>query len=300
MASIDPTDLFGRVQAILKGYTGTGFDWLQIDPVTKALKVAGTVTVDTSSLATGAKQDTGNNSLSSIDGKLLATAVSADAVANPTVSKIGTFLSGFNGTTWDRLRTGTSAISATLTGFLNTLPWSIYQLTPGTRTDGQGGPFLSDATGSLKVTNSQGFTDLQLIATFSDTSPASATTVASASTATGLCLYENLIWLCDVQGGTGGTLNIYVQDSCDGGSTWYDRIALPQLSAGAAVTYYRLHGALTGVISTVGKNLVPTLTAGTISGGYWGNQARVVYKAGSGTSGGTAQVIRLYGSRLKG
>lgn len=41
------------------------------------------------------------------DGNALApsAAAEADAVANPTLSKLGTYLHGFNGTTWDRLRT---------------------------------------------------------------------------------------------------------------------------------------------------------------------------------------------------
>lgn len=60
-------------------------------------------------------------------------------------------LKGFNGTTWDRLRSGLTAISSTFTGFLNTMPWATFLSAPGTRTNGQGGPLLSDSVGNLNV-----------------------------------------------------------------------------------------------------------------------------------------------------
>lgn len=88
-----------------------------------------------------------------VAGTFGASAAGADAVANPTMSKIFAYLQGFNGTTWDRIRTAVTTVSSTLTGFLNTLPWSIYHATPTTRTDGQGGPLESDTSGNLKVTD---------------------------------------------------------------------------------------------------------------------------------------------------
>lgn len=63
---------------------GGGVVKLQADPTTHELlvKATGTVTVDTSSLATSAKQDTGNTSLASIDTKTpaLGQALAADSV----------------------------------------------------------------------------------------------------------------------------------------------------------------------------------------------------------------------------
>lgn len=47
------------------------------------------------------------------------------------------------------LRAGITAVSSVFTGFLNTLPWSIYKLLPTTRADGQGGPLMSEPLGSL-------------------------------------------------------------------------------------------------------------------------------------------------------
>ncbi len=89
--------------------------------------------------------------LASIDAKLPAVAVGADAVANPTLSKIFTFLMGFNGTSWDRLRTAVVSITSTLTGFLNTIPYTIYHASPSTRAEGQGGPQESDINGNTRT-----------------------------------------------------------------------------------------------------------------------------------------------------
>ena len=51
-----------------------------------------------------------------------------------------------------RLRSAITTVSSTFTGFLNTLGWTIFYTTPGTRTNGQGGPTLSDALGNLLTT----------------------------------------------------------------------------------------------------------------------------------------------------
>jgi len=85
-------------------------------------------------------------------GDIASESAGADAGSNtsnrlPTSSR----MYGFNGTTWDRLRTAITTVSATLTGFLNTLPWAVYNTTPSTRTNGQGGPLQADTLGSLNV-----------------------------------------------------------------------------------------------------------------------------------------------------
>lgn len=76
----------------------------------------------------------------------------ADSVANPMLASIFSFLMGFNGSDWDRIRTGLTAVASSFLGILNTIPWGIYHTTPTTRTDGQGGPFETDASGNLKHT----------------------------------------------------------------------------------------------------------------------------------------------------
>lgn len=91
-----------------------------------------------------------------VDTEFPAAAALADAKANPTTTSVEAHMSGFNGTTWDRLRSGVTALTATLTGFLNTLPWAVYNASPTVRTEGQGGPLQATATGNLKVEDQGG------------------------------------------------------------------------------------------------------------------------------------------------
>ena len=84
-----------------------------------------------------------------VDSEFPAAAALADATANPTTTTTGANMFGFNGTTWDRIRAGITAVTATLTGWLNILPWAIYNATPTTRTEGQGGPVQSNSLGAI-------------------------------------------------------------------------------------------------------------------------------------------------------
>lgn len=85
-------------------------------------------------------------------GKFPSAAAVADAATNATsVTQVGARVVGYNGATWDMLRSGLTSVTSTLTGFLNTLPWAVYHTTPSTRTDGQGGPMEADSLGNLSV-----------------------------------------------------------------------------------------------------------------------------------------------------
>jgi hypothetical protein len=64
---------------------------------------------------------------------------------------ISSWLYGFNGTTWDRVRTGLTAATSTPIGFLNSLPFGKYNATPPTLTDGQSINMQLDVAGNLKV-----------------------------------------------------------------------------------------------------------------------------------------------------
>lgn len=101
--------------------------------------------------ATSAKQDTGNTSLSSIDGKIATAAAATDAKSNPTAGLVQTLPLAFNGTSWDRVRSAQSTPTGTLTGFQNSLPLAIYNSSAPTATNGQVLPFQVDASGFLKV-----------------------------------------------------------------------------------------------------------------------------------------------------
>jgi hypothetical protein len=78
--------------------------------------------------------------------------VGVDGVSNTQNElEVSSRLLGFNSTTWDRLRAGITAVTATLTGWLNTLPWAIFHTTPATRTNTQGGPLEADNAGNLRI-----------------------------------------------------------------------------------------------------------------------------------------------------
>jgi hypothetical protein len=78
--------------------------------------------------------------------------VGADAESNTsTRGRVVAWLKGFNGTTWDRLRAGVTAIDTTFTGMLNTIPQAVHETTPATRTNGQRGWLQAYTDGSLRV-----------------------------------------------------------------------------------------------------------------------------------------------------
>jgi hypothetical protein len=127
------------------------------------------------------------------------------------------------------------------------------------------------------------------------TSPASATTVAQ-TPVTGLGPYRSMIVFANIQGGTGGTLDIYIQFSPDSGTTWVDYAHFAQLAAGAAAITRMFAVSKSGqqtTLQTVGTGTSPALAASTIVGGDWGDRLRVVAVAGASTSAGAAQVISL-------
>lgn len=80
------------------------------------------------------------------------TTADADAVSNTQNNlQTGARLSGFNGTTWDRIRTGLVAVQTAFTGILNTISMGRYNLTPPTLADGNIAPLQMDANGNLKT-----------------------------------------------------------------------------------------------------------------------------------------------------
>lgn len=76
----------------------------------------------------------------------------ADARSNTQNSEsVEARLTGFNGTTWDRIRTAIVASTATFTGLLNAISMGRYNATPPTFTDGHVGPVQLDVNGQTKV-----------------------------------------------------------------------------------------------------------------------------------------------------
>jgi hypothetical protein len=114
---------------------------------------------------------------------------------------------------------------------------------------------------------------------------------------TDLSKYTSLALYTELQGCTGGTLDVYLQVSPDCGTTWVDFMHFPQLAGGAAVvtTVTPFANAAATAPVAVGKGTSPALAANTFVGGHPGDRMRVVFKTGAGVTVGTAQVIKLYG-----
>lgn len=135
------------------------------------------------------------------------------------------------------------------------------------------------------------------------TSPASATTeIPAAGYAPDMGMCDSLLIYAAIRGGTGGTLDIYLQMSPDMGTTWVDYAHFAQLADGAAAikrVWTVSKSAQQTSIVTVGSGSSPALAANTIIGGEFGDRIRVVNVAGVGTSAGAAQAITIVGTRSR-
>ena len=100
----------------------------------------------------------------------------------------------------------------------------------------------------------------------------------------------------DLVGATGGTLDVFVQISPDGGTNWYDMVHFAQLAGGAAATKLFAPVSLFTNITTpvvVGKNLTPLLATNTVVNGAFSDRCRLVFVAGAGTTVGAAVRITV-------
>ena len=129
---------------------------------------------------------------------------------------------------------------------------------------------------------------------------ASAAGTVVTSTSPSIMIYRNLEIVAQLQGNTGGTMDMYLQTSPDNGLTWYDYIHFPQRAAGAAVAAYHTtvarDGGQTATPIVVGAGIVPALAANAVVGGSFGTMLRVVIVSGGGTTVGKPQTISMYAS----
>ena len=136
--------------------------------------------------------------------------------------------------------------------------------------------------------------------TITATSPAAASTVVHTAQFSGLADCEALTIITDLRGATGGTLDVYLQTSHDGGTTWFDFAHAAQLAAGAAQVREVWHVSRSTAVTTstvVGTGTSPALAADTVLGGSWGDSLRIVFVAGVSTSAGASQTIHVAGKR---
>jgi len=145
---------------------------------------------------------------------------------------------------------------------------------------------------------------------FTEATPASASTVASAGVVQNAANYlppgvagpletDNAIDIvAEITGGTGGALDVYLQTSGDNGITWYDSVHFAQVAAGTSsiqrTCITELAQPTTAAPVVVGKNLSPALAVATAVQGGWGDRARLVYVAGASTSGAGSVKVSIY------
>ena len=155
---------------------------------------------------------------------------------------------------------------------------------------------------------------------FNETSPAAAGTVASSQVVTGSLAanvqagvagwvddYESIDLAIDLQGATGGSLDVYVQISPNNGAHWYDIIHFPQVLAGAALVHYQVplsQATNTLTATQVGKDLSPALglvsgIVGAVINGAFGDRFRLVMVAGAGTSAGAPVMCSIQAQRSR-
>ena len=104
-------------------------------------------------LRDAAEYSSGISATVTVDSEFPVASALADNEANPTTTRVGANMLGWDGSNWDRIKAGVSSVTSSLTGWLNTMPWAIFHATPTTRTTGQGGPLEADAKGNLKTLN---------------------------------------------------------------------------------------------------------------------------------------------------
>lgn len=116
----------------------------------------------------------------------------------------------------------------------------------------------------------------------------------------GLETFEALAVSAVLVGPTGGTLDVYIQTSHDGGTTWVDYAHFAQVAATVTARYtfaVSKAGQLL-VPAVVGFGLTPALPAATVVGGAWGDRMRLVLVTGAGTSVAGSVIVRIAADKI--
>lgn len=125
----------------------------------------------------------------------------------------------------------------------------------------------------------------------------------SRTTTTGLGPYTDISILVNITAGgvATGTLNLYLQDSCDAGTTWNDLVAASSFTFGAATTtqMFYISGKLSTSAAQASAVQTEALTAGTVRQGPWCDRIRVREKVSgvSGTPTGVTYTISAVAKR---
>ena len=109
--------------------------------------------------------------------------------------------------------------------------------------------------------------------------------------------YSAFVVIAELTGVGGVTCDIWIEESWNGGTDWFEVAHFTQLGAGASASVQRFSPQTDATVRTIGKNTTTsgTLAAGTVCGGPWGPLLRLVSRTGAGSpSGGTiTQTVRI-------
>jgi len=135
----------------------------------------------------------------------------------------------------------------------------------------------------------------EYIGAITATSPASASTAATTDTIAEIADYEWFLLVAELQGATGGALDVYIQGKL--ADTWYDWGHFTQLASGGAAVKYMVQPQPNNGAVAIGSGTSVALAANTFLGGYPGDEIRLVFTAGAGTSAGGAQTVKVFGRK---
>lgn len=128
-------------------------------------------------------------------------------------------------------------------------------------------------------------------------SPAAASTTAAVATYfTGLSTADKLVIDATLLGGTGGTLDVYLQRKV-AADTWRDLVHFPQIVAATAKKYtVTINGDGTSIVDVGGGTdavPAPTLAANSLVNCIPGGDVRIVFVSGSGNTVGASNSITI-------
>lgn len=134
--------------------------------------------------------------------------------------------------------------------------------------------------------------------TITATSPAAASTVVHTSVFKGSLFRKAEFLVIDTlfAGATGGTLDVYLQKKT-GSDAWLDILHWPQIAAGATKKYtVSIDGRGTSIVEVGGgtdSSPGVALAANTVVNAIPGDDVRIIFVAGGGTSAGASQTITI-------
>jgi hypothetical protein len=230
------------------------------------------------------------------DARIAAAAATADALANPTAGLLQSLSLGWNGATWDRLRSGLVGVQTTFAGLLNAISMGRYNAAPIALADGNVAPLQVTSTGALKTAAIDVETAIYDLTT---TCSAAGSTTTSSATVTGLSRAIAISIEATLQGPSGSTLDVYLQHSPDGGTTWYDYAHFSQLAASQAVSTQMYVPGIGDKVTVIGKGATPLLAANTFVGGHPFDAMKMVMVTGAGTTLGKSQVMKIHVTQPK-